>query len=384
MLQVADSVTVRPVATKADRKAFLRLPYDLYRGDPAWRPPLRLERAMQLDPKHNELMSDVDSTLFVAEQGGQPVGRIAAFTHALHERTHSADDGFFGFLDTVPDPRVGEALLAAAEDELRRRGKSRAFGPKQWSVNEEVGCLVEGFEHPNVLLMPFTPPHTRELLERSGYTKEVDMLAFQAALHEGYPRPLMTRKMVELSQTEPRLAFRDLERRDFKGEVERAMAIYNDAWADNWHAIPYTPEQVAALAGELRPLMFKGGFRFAELDGEPIAFGVMLPDLLEAVRDADGRLTPVTATKALSRILGKRVRQARIPLMGLKREHHNTKLGLAAVARICEDLFAAGRDRGFTHCELSWILEDNRSMIRIAEQASAVPYKRYRMYGKAL
>ena len=384
MLHVADSVTVRPVATKADRKTFLRLPYGLYRGDPAWHPPLRLERAMQIDPKHNKLMSDVDATLFVSEQGGSPVGRIAAFTHVLHEEVHSKQDGFIGFFDCKPDPRIADALLSAAEAELRRCGKTMAFGPKQWSVNEEVGCLVEGFEHPNVLLMPFGQPHIPTALERASYSKAVDMLAFQAALHEGYPRPAMTRRMVALSEREPRLVFRDLDKRDFEGEVRRAMAIYNDAWADNWHAIPYTPEQVKALAGELKPLMFKGGFRFAELDGEPIAFGVMLPDLLEAVADADGRLTPITITKALSRLIGKRVRQARVPLMGLKREHHNTKLGLAAVARICEDLFEAGRKRGFTHCELSWILEDNHSMVRICEQASAVPYKRYRMYEKAL
>ena len=384
MLHKPDSITIRPVADKADRKAFLNIPYALYGNDESWNPPLRIERAMQLDAKHNKLMSAVDAELFLAEQGGKVVGRIAAFTNAMHHETHDPQEGFFGFFDCIDDESAADTLLRAAEGWLQEKGQARIVGPAQWSVNEEVGLLIDGFEYPNVLLMGYGKPYYQAHLERNGYTKAVDMLAFQAALHEGYPRPAMTRRMVALSEREPRLVFRDLDKSDFKAEVARAMAIYNDAWADNWNALPYTPEQVEALASELKPLMFKGGFRFAELDGEPIAFGVMLPDLFEAVRDARGRLTPVTVAKALSRLFGKKIKQARVPLMGLKREYHNTKLGLAAVARICEDLFAAGRQRGFTHCELSWILEDNHSMIRICEQASAIPYKTYRMYGKAL
>jgi hypothetical protein len=394
MLQKADSaairttpagdVRIRKVASKADRKAFLRLPYTLYADDPVWHPPLRLERAMQLNPKHNKLMSAISEMLFLAERNGQIVGRIAAFTNAMHHDTHNPKEGFFGFLDHIDDAGVANALLKAAENYLRAQGQTKIVGPAQWSVNEEVGLLIDGFEHPNVLMMSYGKPYYPGHLERAGYAKAVDMLAFQAALHEGYPRPTMTRRMVQLSERDPRLTFRDLDKSDFKAEVSRAMAIYNDAWSENWNALPYTPEQVAALASELKPLMFKGGFRFAELDGEPIAFGVMLPDIFEAIADAKGRLTPISAFKALRRVMGRKVRQARVPLMGLKREHHNTKLGLAAVARICEDLFEAGRNRGFTHCELSWILEDNLSMIRICEQASAVPYKTYRMYEKSL
>jgi len=384
MLQTADSLTIRDVNSRADRKAFLRVPYTLYMDDPAWHPPLRLERAMQINSKHNKLMSAITPKLFLAERAGKIVGRIAAFTNAMHHAAHDPEEGFFGFFDCIDDADVARALIVAAETHLSSLGQNRIVGPAQWSVNEEVGLLIDGFDHPNVLLMSYGKPYYQQHLEAAGYSKAVDMLAFQAALHEGYPRPSMTRRMVQLSERSPELTFRDLDKSNFKAEVARAMAIYNDAWSDNWNALPYTPEQVTALASELKPLMFKGGFRFAELSGEPVAFGVMLPDLFEAIADARGRLNPVTAFKALRRVTGKKVKQARVPLMGLMKEHHNTKLGLAAVARICEDLFEAGRQRGFTHCELSWILEDNHSMIRICEQASAVPYKTYRMYGKTL
>ena len=378
------AIEVVPVTSARDRAAFLRLPYTLYRGQPAWRPPLRLERRMQLSEKSNKLMSHIAPQLFLARRAGRVVGRIAAFTNALHDEIHGGRDGFFGYFDTIDDGDVGRELLEAAKAHLRAIGRTRVYGPMQWSVNEEVGLLVDGFEHPNVILMPYGEPRYPVVLESNGFSKATDMLAFRAELVAEKRNTPIVRRLLRTSAREERLTYRDLDRNAFAADVEKAMAIYNDAWADNWNALPYTPEQVAALAGELKPLMFEGGFRFAELDGKPVAFGVVLPDLNEAIRDADGRLNPLTAWRAIRRLKGRQVRGARLPLMGLVRELHNTTLGLAAITQLCEDLFAASERQGFTHIEMSWILEDNIPMIRICEQAQGVPYKRYRMYEAAL
>jgi len=329
-------------------------------------------------------MSHISPALFLARKRGEVVGRIAAFTNALHDEVHGGNAGWFGFFDCIEDAEVGSALLGAAMAHLRNLGRDRVLGPANWSVTEEVGLQIDGFDHPNILLTPYSPPWLQGYVEAAGLSKEVDLLAFQADLNAGYPRPPMTRRMVALAERSERLRFRDVKAKDFKGDVKRALAIFADAWADNWNMLPYTQKQVEAFSGELRPLMFKGGFRFVELDGEPIAFGVMLPNLYEATAGSDGHMTPAAIMRTVSRVRGGRIKQARIPLMGLRREHHNTKLGLAGVAKLCEDLFAAGRERGFSHCELSWILEDNHSMIRICEEASAEAYKRYRMFGKAL
>ena len=378
------AIDVRPVAGARDRAAFVRLPYTLYRGEPAWRPPLRLERRMQIAPRTNKLMSHIAPTLYLARRRGAVAGRIAAFTNALHDQVHGGEDGFFGYFDCADDPEVARALLDTAMRDLRARGRARVVGPMQWSVNEEVGLLVDGFEHPNVLLTPYGAPRHAAAMERAGFAKAVDLLAFRAELApENRTNPLV-RRLIRSAERNPRVVLRDLDRKDFKADVRRALAIYNDAWANNWGALPYTPAQVDALAGELKPLMFEGGFRFVEIDGEPVAFGVVLPDLNEAIRDADGRLTPVTALRAIRRVRGRRVRGARMPLLGLRRDYHNAPVAVAALTKMCDDLFAAAERQGFRTLELSWILEDNVSMIRICEQASAKVYKRYRMYERAL
>ena len=384
-LQTAPQITVAEVGGARDRKAFVELPYRLYRDLPAWQPPLRLERRMQVSPRFNALLSHIDARMWLARQGGRVVGRIASFQNRLHDETHGPGTGFFGYLDCEPDPAVGQALLRAALDDLRARGCREVVGPMQWSVNEEVGLLVDGFEHPNVMLTPFGRADYAAMLEREGFEKAVDLYAFTAELDAAKRAPPLVRRLIRMAQREPRLHFRAINKADFKGDVLKALSIYNDAWADNWFAVPYTPKQAAGLASELRPLMFEGSFQFVELDGEPMAFGVVLPDLNQALEGADGHLTPLSAWRAVRRL--KRavpVSRARLPLMGMKREHHNSPLGVAAVTQLCENLFAAAEKRGFETLELSWVLEDNVSLIRITEQAQAERYKTYRMYRRDL
>ena len=384
MLHTSDTLTVTPVATKADRKAFVRLPYDLYRGDPAWRPPVRLERAMQIDPKHNTLMGDIDATLFLARRGGEVVGRVASFINARHHELHDAKEGAFGYFDCLDDAAVGNALLAAVEADQRGRGMSRVVGPMQWSVNEEVGLLVDGFAHPNVILMPYGRPYYRGMLEARGYRKRVDMLAFQAELAARHPMPASVRRLVDMADRSPRITVRPIDKSRFVEEVRVALDIYNDAWSENWGALPYTPEEATALAKELKPIMFEGGFQIAEVDGEAVAFGVVLPDLYQAMRDLDGKVLSAGLPKALYRILAKKVDQGRLPLMGLKREWQKTRLGITSMTKLCDELFLAAEANGFRYLELGWVLESNTSLIQITEQVKATPYKRYRMYGLEL
>ena len=377
-------ITVEAVADARARKAFVRFPYELYRGDAAWRPPVRLERAMQIDPKHNKMMSDIDATLFLARRNGEVVGRIAAFTNAAHMRVHDAEEGFFGFFDCGDDAEVADALLSAAEGELRRRGMARVLGPAQWSTNEEVGLLVDGFEHPNVLLMPYGRPYYRELLERRGYQARQEMLAFQADLAKGHPRPPAIRRLLDVAEKNTRVSLRKLDKKNFAADVELALGIYNDAWSENWAALPYTPAQVKGLANELKPLIDEELFVFAEVDGEAVAFGLILPDLLQAVRELDGHVLRPGILRALWRWKTGRITQARLPLMGMKRSHQKTRHGLIAMTWMCEELFRGAERKGFTHIEASWVLESNTSLIGILEGVEAEPYKRYRMYGREL
>jgi len=375
---------VTPVRSKADRKTFLDLPYRLYKGEAAWHPPLRFERADHLNPAKNPSAASVQRELFIARRGGKPVGRIAALINAVHIERHNDGAGHFGFFDCEANVETGLALLKTAEDWLRVKGYIKIIGPTSHSVNEESGLLVDGFEYPPILMMPYGRADYQEMVDQAGYKKAIDLLAFKAELAAGYPRPKMTQSMVAMSHKDPAISFRILDKSRFEDEVRLAMRIFNDAWSENWGFIPFTDEQIGHLAAELKPILFTEGFRIGMINGEPVAFIAMLPNVNEAARDLNGKLLPFGWAKLVTRLKVSGVKTSRIPLMGLRKEYQNSRQGLAIVARLCEDVFAAGRVAGFTHCELSWILETNKSMIRICEQASAVPYKTYRMYEKAL
>jgi hypothetical protein len=378
------NIQIETVESAAALKRFLRLPYDLYRGDPAWRPPLRWERKDQLDPKKNPAARDLDRMLFLATQDGQDVGRIAAFTNPSHDTHHDAETAFFGYLDTIDDAEVISRLLQTAETWATKKSRTRLVGPAQWGVNEEVGLLIDGFEHPNVMLMSYGKPYYQPAVEAEGFQKAVDMLAFQADIHAGYPRPKMTRLMVDYAKRSDSVTWRKLDPKNFTRDVELAMEVFNDGWGNNWGFLPFPEDAVQHLAKELKPLIHPDRFYLGSIDGELAAFICLLPDLNELIDGFDGRLTPVNIAKLVYRLKTNKAKQSRVPLMGLRTKYHNTRKGLGLVATLCETVFEAARQDGYTHCELSWILEDNEGMISICKQASAVPYKTYRMYEKRL
>jgi len=366
-------------------RRFLAVPDAVYASDEHWRPQLSFERAAHLDPAKNPGAASVKNRqLFLAMRGGQDIGRIAAFTNPAHNAHSKSNDGFFGFFDCVAEAPIGMALLDAAETWLRSRNVDKMIGPAQWSVNEECGLLIDGFDTPPVVMMPHGHAAYKEMIEAQGFAKATDMLAFQAELAAGYPRPKMTQMMVKAAERNKDITIRPMRPSKFRDEVDVVMGVFNDAWSENWGFVPFSDDQISHMAKEIKPIMFKEGLWVGEYKGEPIAYIWMIPDLNEAIRDLKGSLFPFGWAKLLWRLKVSGVKQARIPLMGLRKEYHNTRAGLSIVAALCETVFEAARQKGFTHCELSWVLEDNPGMISICEQASAKAYKTYRMYEKTL
>ena len=380
------SVEISPLndQDKAQLKSFLDVPYSLYRGQAAWHPPLRFERAEQISQLKNPNASHLERQLFIATRGGESVGRIAAFLNPQHRDRYQDEAGHFGYFDCEAEAQTGAALLKAAQDWLIAKGARKMIGPSNHSVNEESGLLIDGFEHPNVLMMPYGRPDYKDMIEAAGFEKAIDLLAYRADLARGFtPGPFM-RRLNKIVERDEGLSFRSFDMSNFAAEVNLAMSIFNDAWSDNWGFVPLTDAQISHTAKELKPIMFEEGYRLALIDGKPAAFIWMIPNINEAVRDLDGRLLPFGWAKLVARLKGKKIKSARIPLMGLTQEFQNTKRGLAALCQICQDVLKAGVAQGYEMCELSWILEDNKGMRAICDQADAKVYKTYRMYEKVL
>lgn len=371
--------------TPADMKAFIELPYDLYRGDPTWCPPLRMMQKELFDPKKNFGLNHIDVAYWLAKIGGRVVGRIASFVNHTHLKVHDDETGHFGFLDTDPGyPQVQKALLDRAEEWLRAKGMKEIGGPYNFSVNEECGMLIDGFDTPEMMLMPHGACWHHICMERAGYEKAMDTYAFLTHTRDGYPRPSIIPKMQEYLDRTPSLVIRPMDKSRFTEEITLAMDIFNDSWANNWNFVPYSDEQVQHMAGEIKLLMDPAGVWFGEVDGVAKGFIMMLPNLNEATRGLDGRLFPFGWMKLLWRLKVKGVSSARVPLMGIRQEVQKTRTGTALMLNLFETCFSAMRPRGYHSVEMSWILETNKDVQNMIHLCGADIYKTYRLYRKTL
>ena len=380
----ATSVDIIEVKSKAQEKAFIGLPYRLYRGEPNWRAPLRIERAVTINPKKNPGLNGIDFQLFLAARNGDVVGRIAAIRNTNHLALHKDDSGHFGFLDTEDDSAIVNALIMAAENWLKARGLAYIVGPVSFSINEEVGLPVSGFDRPPMLMMPYNRPSMPGFLETLGFEKAKDVHAYFTTMERCFPMPPVTVPFARYVEKTPNIDMRPMRRGKFIEDVAIAMDIFNDAWSENWGFIPFSEAQIKHMAKALKPLIDPDMFWITTLDGRPTVFALIIPDLYEAINGLDGNLLPFGWAQFLYWIGARKGKKARLPLMGLRREYHNTRKGLAMVSASCTRIFEKARERGIEEIEMSWILEDNKNVVGIIEQVKGRIYKTYRIYKKPI
>ncbi|MEM7005964.1 MAG: hypothetical protein AAF498_08780 [Pseudomonadota bacterium] len=382
---MAAPITIVEATDAKSRRAFVELPYRLYRGDPTWRPPLRFLENDRFNPKKNPGLDHMEIALWLAKSDDKIVGRCASIVNHLHQKKYQDDQGHFGFLDTDKDyPEAQTALLKAAEDWLRAKGKTEICGPFNFSVNEECGMLMEGFDTPQYMLMPHGRPDYPATMDALGYQKAMDTVAYHGNTVDGYPRPAIVGKMCDYVERSSSLAIRPMRKGKFEEEIALAMDIFNDSWANNWNYVPFTDAQVQHMANDLSFVIQPDGFWFGEVDGVAKGFILMLPNINEAARGLDGRLFPFGWAQFLWRLKVSKVRSGRIPLNGIRQEVQKKRTGTALMLALHETCYAAMRPHKIHDVEMSWVLETNNDVQNMIELSGAQVYKRYRFYKKAL
>lgn len=376
------SLTISRVETSSALDDFIRAPWRVYADDPAWRAPLLFERKQHLSPKSNPAMARLEHAMWVARRGGEPVGRISAQIDPLAEAHQGSGLGHFGFIEGIDSESVFDGLFGAAEAWLRERGANRVQGPFNWTINQECGLLVDGFDTPPQIMMPHGRPYYGRHLDRLGYAKAADTFAFLYR-GEGHDTPTM-RRAVAAAKKHEGLTVRPLNMKRFDEEVRNALMIFNGAWAGNWGFIPFTDEEIDHAIGEMRPLLTADMGRIAELNGEPVGFAILLPNVNELARGLNGRLLPFGWSKLLYRLKVKGPRSVRLPLFGVHADHLNTRFGSLVTFYLLQEIADAFVEQGFDEVEMSWVLEKNTALCRINEHFGAPAYKTYRIYEKAL
>jgi hypothetical protein len=358
-------------------KKFIKFPWNIYRNDPNWVPPLIFDQLRFFTPGKNPYLSHSKAQLFMAFRGEEPVGRISAHENNQHRRIHKDGAGFFGFFECINDQTVANALFDAASSWLRERGLKTMRGALSFSMNDEVGLLIDAFDEPPFIRMTYNPSYYAGLIEGYGLQKIQDLYAYAMFESEEFPKKL--RDIAGFVLEDPKLVVRRMDVRDFKSEIGRIKKIYTEAWSENWGAVPLTEEEFDRIVGEFK-LIFDRDLSFiAEYDGEPAGLSLVLPDMNQALKKAGGRLFPLGLLKILWH--KQKISSWRMPVMGVLKEHRMR--GIEAVF-CCRTYDAAKKNRAYRKCELSWVLESNTAANAVLKKMGARRSKAYRIYEKQL
>jgi len=375
-------VTVQPVRGTSEKRAFIELQYRLNRDDPNWVPPLRDEVKGLLTPGKNPWFEHAEAELFLASRDGRVTGRISAQIDRLVLEHMGAGTGQWGMFE-AEDEETARALLAAAEAWLRAKGMSRALGPFSLSIWDEPGLLVQGFDHPPMVMMGHNSERYAPWIEAAGYAGVKDLYTYD--LDVAQPFPPLIQRIIASGQRNPRIRLRKVDKNRFDAEAALILSILNDAWGDNWGFIPLTDSEIAYAGKKLKPIVFEELIRIAEVDGEPVAFMMALPNLNTLLRSMGGRLFPFGIVRLLLWLRRKRFPEARVPLMGVVKRLQASRLASQLAFMLIETIRADGADRfGIRRGEIGWILDDNEGMKSIADAIESRINRVYRIYERTL
>ena len=381
------TITVEPVAGKRDKDAFIDFAYAVNKDDPNWVPPLRDEVVELITPGKNPFHEHARVQLFLARRDGAVVGRISAHYDELAlaqppELGMGPGAGNWGLFE-ARDEDVARALIARAEAWLREQGMTRVLAPISLSIWEEPGLLVKGHDHPPMVMMGHNLPQYQGWIEGDGYTLAKTLYTYDLPVDRPFP-PLIQR-IVASGEKNPRIRVRRADKKRFEQEAQIIIGILNDAWSTNWGFVPFTKSEEAYAGKKMKPLIFEGAVMIAELDGEPVAFMMALPDINAVLKSMGGKLFPFNFVRLLWWLRKARPADFRVPLMGVRKRLQNSRLASQLAFMMIEHIRRyAAAEHGARRGEIGWILDDNQGMNAIADAIGSKVNREYNIYQKSL
>lgn len=366
-------MNIHPVRSAKDLRTFINLPYDLYRDDPNWVPPLRGEQTRLFKPSTNPFLHHCDWQLFLLKEGSRPVGRIAAFVDEIAMDFWQKPIGLFGYFECIQNEAASKQLLEAAMIWLKEHQCSHMRGP--WSfVTQEFGMVLEGYEPPPVIMAPYNPPYYNDYLQNFGLQKAKDLLCWQISIPQGYRIPERILSLTDAVAKRYGVRTRHLDMQRFDDEVQTFLELSNSSIIQNWGYTPVTDLEAEAMARDLKQVLQSKAAIFAEdKEGHPIGFALAIPDVNFILRNMHGRLLPFGFIKLLRGI--PRLQQYRMFALGVIPKFQGKAVDSLLYRALHESLHS---DQ--LQMEINYVLEDNRPMINAIEKLGATPLRRYRLY----
>ena len=365
------TIQIKKVESKSELKKFIHLPWQIYRNDPNWVPPLLAEEKEQFDRNKFPFFKHSEAEFFLALRQNKPVGRIAAIINNNHNKFHDEKTGFFGFFECIDEQKAADGLFAAAKEYVKSKGMNILRGPMNYSTNDTCGVLVKGFDTPPFVMMPHNPAYYSKLIENGGFIKTKDLFAYYLT------NRIFSKRVVDAAKKIAKrynVKVRNADIKNLDNEIEKVRKIYNSAWGKNWGFVPMTNEEFDFMAKKLRHVLDPRICLFAEIEDETVGFSLALPNWNQVLITMNGRLFPLGIFKLL--FGKKKINQLRVITMGVIEEHRRKAIDVLLNVRMLEEGVPAGMPEG----EMSWILEDNAAMNKGLQTLGADPYKTYRIY----
>ncbi|NCN85144.1 MAG: N-acetyltransferase [Sphingomonadales bacterium] len=386
-MAAGQDIVIQPVTTKAQTKQFIDIAYKLNAADPKWVPPLKAEVAKLITPGKNPFFEHAKVQFFLALRNGRVVGRISAHIDELAlqqppEQGMGPGTGNWGMMEASDEASM-HALIHAAEAWLKDQGMTRVLAPISMSVWEEPGLLTKGHDQSPMIMMGHHNADYQGWIENLGYTVAKRLVTYDLPVKDGFPE--LINRIVASGERKQQLQIRKVDKKHFDRDAAIIMGLLNDAWSGNWGFVPMTDHEIDHAGKSLKPVVQEALIRIAEFDGEPVAFMMTLPNMNEVIRDLNGSLWPFGWAKLLWWLKFPKAQSMRVPLMGVKKELHNTRLASQLAFMMIEYIRRdAVADFGTRYAEIGWILEDNQGMVAIADAIGAQINREYLIYEKAI
>lgn len=371
-----NNIRIARVTTRKDRKKFIFFPWKVYKNDPNWVPPLIWDFKEKINKEKNPFFEHAEMELFLAYREEVITGRIAAIIDVNNNRFHDEKVVFFGLYESFDDPDSAKVLLEKVAEWGREKGMETLRGPVNLSMNDECAFLLEGFESPPVVMMPYNPKYYLRLMDSCGLVKAKDLYAFYMSGDE----EVMARidKIVSKSRAEIPLTLRTIDMKNIEEESARIKHVYNSAWEKNWGFVPWTDNEINHMAKKLKSAADPDLIIIAEHEGKPVAFAFAFPNLNEVIKRINGKLTPWGIAKFL--YYRKKIKGIRAMVFGILNEYRHTGVSYMLYSELNKNAIG----KGYEWCETSWQLEDNEPVNRFVESLGGNVYKKYRLFEKKI
>jgi GNAT superfamily N-acetyltransferase len=370
------NIRIEKVETRKDRRNFILFPWKVYKDEPNWVPPLVIDFKEKINKKKNPFFEHAEMELFLAHRGNEITGRIAAIVDENHNKFHEEKVVFFGLYESFNDSDTAMALLDTVAAWGKERGMEELRGPMNLSMNDECAFLLEGFDSPPVVMMPYNPKYYLDLMEKCGLIKAKDLYAFY--MTRDHEMMSNVNRIVEKVRKESPVTLRTVNLKNIEQEAGLIKYVYNNAWEKNWGFVPWTEKEMDYMAKKLKTVADPNLIILAEHEGRPIGFTFGFPNYNEVIKKMGGRLTPWGLLKFL--YYRKKIKGFRAIVFGILKKYRLTGVSYLLYSELNKNAIS----KGYDWCETSWQLEDNKAINRFVASLGGKVYKKYRIFERKI